>query len=119
MSPARAKTRRQAGRVTHTNTVLTRDSAPDKPLGFNIIGYLSSNAGLGVSARHLADVLLRNGHPVAGLDIDPNPALAKHGHDQSLVDHTVSTVEALPHAITIVSLSIDSIGNYVFQNRVP
>src|SRR5205085_8385393 len=97
--------------------MLISDSTPQEPVGFNIIGYLSSNAGLGVSARHLADVLLRNGHPVAGVDIDPNPALAKHGHDQSLVDHTVSTIEALPHAITIVSLSIDSIGKYLFQNR--
>ncbi len=31
------------------------------PLGFNVIGYVSSNSGLGVSARHITKLLLDKG----------------------------------------------------------
>ena len=42
-----------------------------KPFGFNVIGYVSGDLGLGVAARNTIDALLRRGEPVSAVDLVP------------------------------------------------
>jgi glycosyltransferase involved in cell wall biosynthesis len=81
-----------------------------KPFGFNVIGYLSGNLGLGVSARHLTSLLLDNGHPVAVLDMDPG--IGRGGHDLSFDAYKVKSPEALPYGINLAVLAIPSLPSY-------
>jgi hypothetical protein len=46
--------------------------------GFNIVGHVSANLGLGVAARHLTHLILSRGFPMSILDIE-----AGHGRDRT------------------------------------
>jgi len=61
---------------------------PDsRPFGFNLIGYASANAGVGVTLRNLAKTVLERGYPLAILDLDLGHGRA--GHDLSLAPYFV------------------------------
>jgi glycosyltransferase involved in cell wall biosynthesis len=78
-----------------------------RAVGFNIVGYLSGNLGLGVAARHVASLVLNKNLPLAVFDLDAGPE--RRGHDLSFRDYAVSCPDALPHAITIFVLSPQTI----------
>src|SRR5712691_6371853 len=71
-------------------------------IGFNLVGHVSGNLGLGVTARQVADLILRKGFPLALLDIDAGSG--RGGYDQSVREYAVSSPEALPHTINLLVL---------------
>lgn len=87
------------------------DSAPSgkSPLrsrrnlpGFNVIGYVSSNLGAGVTARNIVQLLLDQGSPVSILDIDAG--LGRGKADLRYEHLTVSSPDTLGHPITLFVL---------------
>jgi glycosyltransferase involved in cell wall biosynthesis len=67
--------------------------------GFNVIGYISGNLGLAVTARSLIDALMAKGNPVAVYDLDPGAGRGKH---DNRFDHlAVSVPEALPYPVNV------------------
>lgn len=72
--------------------------------GFNIIGYVSSNLGMGVTARHFIRLLRERGYPVAVLDIDSG--LGRGGHDRTYANLTVAHARELPYAVNLFLFSI-------------
>jgi glycosyltransferase involved in cell wall biosynthesis len=81
-----------------------------RPFGFNVIGYISGNLGLGVSARHLTALLLEKGYQVATLDLDPTMGRARH--DLSLDAYAVQSPEDLPYGINLTVLAIPSLPSF-------
>ncbi|OEU66619.1 MAG: hypothetical protein BBJ57_02490 [Desulfobacterales bacterium PC51MH44] len=73
-----------------------------QPFGFNVIGYVSGNLGVGVTARNVINVLLEKGLRIAIYDIDPG--LGRGKHDLSFDEYTVESVEELPYAINLFIL---------------
>ena len=71
-------------------------------VGFNIIGHISGNLGLGVAARNLIDLVAARGFPVATFDLDPGQE--RHGHDDRFRGLAVASIEKLPYAINIFVL---------------
>ena len=71
-------------------------------LGFNIIGHISGNLGLGVAARNLIDLIAAKGFPVATYELDPG--FERRGHDERFRQLTVASIEKLPYAINIFVL---------------
>lgn len=81
------------------------DSAP--AFGLNIIGYVSSNFGLAVTARHFIRLLRERGYPVAILDIDGD--LSRGGHDRTYADLTVAHARDLPYMVNLFLLDISDL----------
>ena len=69
----------------------------EKPVGFNVIGLVSANAGLGISARLMVQLLLSKGYPVAIYETDPG--LGRGNHDKQLEKYTVESPDDLPYQI--------------------
>lgn len=84
-----------------------------RPFGFNLIGHVSANAGLGVTARNIAKIILDRGYPLAILDIDPGHG--RSGHDLLLEPYFVKTARELPFGINISTLSITSLPDFIFD----
>ena len=78
-----------------------------RPFGFNVIGYVSSNSGLGVSARHITKLLLDKCCPVAILDLEPGKGRGRH--DLTFDAYSVKSPQDLPYAINLVVLAIPSL----------
>jgi glycosyltransferase involved in cell wall biosynthesis len=83
--------------------------------GFNVIGHVSGNLGLGVSARNVIQMLLDNHFPVAVFDVDPG--LGRGRHDLRFESVTVSTLDALPYAINLLIFPPPSLVSFVPDNR--
>src|SRR5215470_19549732 len=66
-------------------------------IGFNVIGYISSNLGLGAAARNYIRLLLERGHEVAAFDLDPGANRA--GLDTTYASLTVARAADLPHPV--------------------
>src|ERR1700730_17657181 len=81
-----------------------------QPFGFNVIGYLSGNLGLGVSARHLTSLLRDKGYPIAILDLDPRARRPRH--DLSFDSYSVKSPTDLPYAINLAVLAIPSLPSF-------
>jgi glycosyltransferase involved in cell wall biosynthesis/GT2 family glycosyltransferase/Flp pilus assembly protein TadD len=84
-------------------------SAPSSPgksqegaLGINVIGHVSGNLGVGVTARSVVRTLLDRGCNVSILDLDPG--LQRGGQDKTYRDHMVGSWTQLPHEITLFVL---------------
>jgi glycosyltransferase involved in cell wall biosynthesis len=71
-------------------------------IGFNVIGHVSGNLGLGVLARNVTRLLMQRGHAVAVLDVDPG--MGRKGHDLRFASLTVPTPEDLPHDVNLFVL---------------
>ena len=84
-----------------------------RPFGFNVIGPLSANVGLAVSARNVAAVLLRRGFPIAILDIDPGRG--RGGHDLTYEALTVKSAAELPYAVNLNLLSLTALPDFVLD----
>ncbi len=107
--PAVAPLVYQPGAVAAPEVTAVPVAAPTRPApdgaprpGFNIIGHVSGNLGLGVLARNVASTLLGRGYPIAVLDLDPG--MERGGHDRRFDPFAVASVEALPHDINLFVL---------------
>ena len=78
--------------------------------GFNVIGYVSSNSGLGVSARHIAKLLLDKGYPIAILDLDPSGGRGRQ--DLSFDAYSVKSPAELPFGVNLAVLAIPSLPSF-------
>jgi GT2 family glycosyltransferase/glycosyltransferase involved in cell wall biosynthesis/Flp pilus assembly protein TadD len=76
----------------------TRQSA----LGINVIGHVSGNLGIGVTARSVVRTLIDRGCAVSVLDLDPG--LQRGGHDETYRNSTVASWSQLPHAMNLFVL---------------
>lgn len=74
----------------------------DPKLGFNVIGHISGNLGLGVAARNLVELIVTKGYSVATYDLDPGKG--RHGHDDTFSHLAVALIDELPYAINIFVL---------------
>jgi glycosyltransferase involved in cell wall biosynthesis len=70
--------------------------------GFNVIGNVSSNSGLGVHARCLVTTLLRRGCPISILDLDPGSR--RQGFDSTFKSYTVQAPRDLQHGVNFFVL---------------
>ncbi|MCE1254194.1 MAG: glycosyltransferase, partial [Anaerolineae bacterium] len=74
----------------------------ENPPGFNVIGYISGNLGIGVTARNVVQSLSDKGLPFKILDLDPG--LERYNHDLRFKSYTVSSPEELTHPINLFVL---------------
>jgi glycosyltransferase involved in cell wall biosynthesis len=86
-----------------------------KAFGFNVIGHVSGNLGLGGSARNIIQVLLDNNFPVAVFDVDPG--LGRGKRDLRFDPLTVSSPDALPFAVNLLIFPPPTIVSFVQQHR--
>ena len=70
--------------------------------GVNVIGHVSANIGIGVSARYLVQLLLDRNCPVAIFDMDPG--LGRGKYDLTFDRFALQRVEDLPYSINLVIL---------------
>ncbi len=86
---------------------------PTRPFGFNVIGHITSNVGLGVAARNLIDLIVERGHPVAAYDLK-----ARFGRDDQVTTHAAhlrESMAALPYAINVFVFPIRGIHTFLPQ----
>jgi len=88
-----------------------------RPFGFNVIGHVSANVGLGVVARNVIRLVLEKGHEVATMDIDPGRGRA--GHDATYSHLAVASAADLPYGVSLVVLSITALPDILTNKRVP
>jgi glycosyltransferase involved in cell wall biosynthesis len=84
-----------------------------RPLGYNVIGYVSSNSGLGVSVRNIIKLLLDRECPISVLDVEPG--FGRGLHDLSFESHTVKSPEELPHPVNLAVLAIPSLPAFFLE----
>lgn len=70
--------------------------------GFNVIGNISANTGLGVHSRHLLTLMRERSHCVKVFDIDPSGNRGMH--DTQFADITVNDPDELPYPINLFVL---------------
>ena len=92
---------------------MQRVGIPD--VGFNVIGHVTGNLGLGVLARHVVNLLVSRQCPVRILDIDPT--MGRGGYDKSLASHMVASVDELTHPVTLLILPPISIVEFLRDRR--
>lgn len=92
-----------ATRVTHEPVAHMGSTPPMTATGFNVIGHITGNLGLGVSVRNVLAILQQRGFPVAALDLDPGAG--RGGLDLQFADVTVAEWSDLPHAINLFVLT--------------
>ncbi|WP_446811758.1 glycosyltransferase family 4 protein [Methylomonas sp. 2BW1-5-20] len=86
------------------------------PFGINVIGYVSSNVSLGITARHFIKLFLNKEIPVAIYDID-----YKRSPDARVYEYeslSVKTAAELPYSINLFFLSMGQLPN-LFLNPPP
>jgi glycosyltransferase involved in cell wall biosynthesis len=87
-----------------------------RPFGFNVIGHISGNVGLGITARSVVRLILQKGYPVATFDIDPGRGRA--GHDVTYAHLAAPTIEELPYCINLLVLSITALPDIILERRI-
>jgi glycosyltransferase involved in cell wall biosynthesis len=88
-----------------------------RPFGFNVIGHVSANAGLGVVARSAIRLILNKGYPLATFDVDPGHGRGQH--DATYSEFSVGSIDALPYGINLVILSMTALPDVLLQHRIP
>jgi len=83
----------------------------DDGFGFNVMGHVSGNLGLGVSVRTVIQALLDNGYPVSAFDIEAG--LGRDKHDLRFESRTVAAPEQLPYAVNLVVLPPPTLAQFV------
>src|ERR1043166_8421538 len=83
----------------------------DDGFGFNVMGHVSGNLGLGVSVRTVIQALLDNGYPVSAFDIEAG--LGRDKHDLRFESRTVAAPELLPYAVNLVVLPPPTLAQFV------
>src|SRR5215831_15751924 len=85
-----------------------------KPFGFNVIGHVSGNLGLGVTARIIVQVLLDKGFPASVFDIDPGIGRGKR--DLRFQSLEVSDPAGLPYAVNLAILPPPTLAQVVSKH---
>jgi glycosyltransferase involved in cell wall biosynthesis len=84
--------------------------------GFNVIGHVSANVGVGIVARDAIRLMLQKGYPVATFDIDPGRG--RSGHETAYAKLAVPSIDELPYGISLIVLSITSLPDIILEGRV-
>ena len=84
--------------------------------GINVIGCVSSNTGLGVSARNIIRLLLAKGCPLSILDLDPGES--RGGHDLTFSRYFVKSVEDLSHPVNLTVLPMVSVPDFLVNSPI-
>src|ERR1700682_3570202 len=87
-----------------------------RPFGFNVIGHVSANAGLGVVARSVIGLILNKGYPLATFDVDPGRGRGQH--DLTFSQLAVRSIDELPYGISLVILSMTSLPDILLDGRI-
>lgn len=87
-----------------------------RPVGFNVIGHISANVGVGIVARDAIRLMLQKGYPVATFDIDPGGG--RSGHETVYADLAVPSFDDLPYGISVTVLSITALPDVILEGRV-
>src|SRR5688500_9588735 len=82
--------------------------------GINVIGSVSSNTGLGVSARNIVRLLLARGCPLSILDLDPGKS--RGGHDLTLSRYFVERPENLSYPVNLAVLPMVSVPDFLVNS---
>jgi len=82
--------------------------------GFNVIGNVSANTGLGVHARNIVTLLVEKQYPLRVLDIDPTGN--RQGHDQRFAEITVDAPKELPYSINLFVLQPSAVFAFLAAN---
>jgi glycosyltransferase involved in cell wall biosynthesis len=86
-------------------------SQATRAFGFNVIGHVSGNLGLGVTARSIVQLLLDSDFQVAVLDVDPG--LGRQNYDGRFKSITVRSEEELPFTINLFVLALPTIVEFI------
>ena len=96
-------------------------SQAKRAFGFNVIGHVSGNLGLGVAARSLIDLIIEKGFAISIYDMDPG--VGRGGHEQRFQKFTVKAIEDLPFAVNLFVLPatgfewlVPKYGKFLFQD---
>ena len=95
------------GQTTRSHSTIRGTSLPvhrsrKTSLRLNVIGHVSGNLGLGVTARNVVRTLIERGCSVSILDLDPG--LGRGAKDRTYQDITVASSDRLPHAMNLFVL---------------
>jgi glycosyltransferase involved in cell wall biosynthesis len=82
--------------------------------GINVIGCVSSNTGLGVSARNIVRLLLTKDCPVSILDLDPGES--RGGYDRTFSRYFVKRAEDLSHPVNLTVLPMVSVPGFLVNS---
>src|SRR5256886_17460018 len=92
------------------------DSTSGRPFGFNVIGHISANVGVGIIVREAIRLMLQKGYPVSTFDIDPGRG--RSGHDTAYAKLAVPSIDELPYGISLIVLSITSLPDVILEGRI-
>ncbi|MGH7854182.1 MAG: glycosyltransferase family 4 protein [Candidatus Binatia bacterium] len=84
--------------------------------GINVIGCVSSNTGLGVSARNIVRLLLAKGCPLSILDLDPGKS--RGGYDLTFSRYFVKSASDLPHPVNLTVLPMVSVSDFLVNSPI-
>ena len=84
--------------------------------GINVIGCVSSNTGLGVSARNIVRLLLAKGCPVSILDLDPGENRGRQ--ELALSKYFVESAEELSHPVNLTVLPMVSVPDFLLNSPI-
>jgi glycosyltransferase involved in cell wall biosynthesis len=83
-----------------------QEGRPTLPWGYNVIGYVSGNLGLGVAARNTVSCLLGRGEQLRTIDLDPGES--RFGFDKTYADLRASP-GSHPLAVNLFHLNPEEI----------
>ena len=84
--------------------------------GINVIGCVSSNTGLGVSARNIVRLLLAKDCPLSILDMDPGES--RGGYDLGFSRYFVKSAEDLAHPVNLTVLPMVSVPDFLVNSPI-
>ncbi len=84
-----------------------------RPFGINVIGYVSSNVSLGITARQFIRLFLLKGIPVAVYDIDYHRS--ENGQDFEFQSLVVPTGAELPYSINLLFLAVGQLPRFLLN----
>ena len=92
------------------------NSSSQLPFGINVIGYVSSNLSLGITARHFIKLFLDKGIPVSVYDIDFHRA--PNARSSEYEDLMVAPGTELPYSINLFFIALRYLPN-LFLHPLP
>jgi len=99
--------------VESSNIPAMKSRQPTGRFGFNVIGFVSANLGLGITARNIVHLLISHGVPTAVFDLDPGKDRAKY--DLSFECYAVRTLNELPYSINLFILPPTDLAAFISE----
>src|SRR5688572_18888591 len=85
-----------------------------RPFGFNVIGFISGNLGIGVAARNALRLLQERGVPFSIRDL--NAGGGRSYHDTTFADHYHIGREEMPYGINLFLFNPPEITDLLKEN---